>query len=279
MNAPPKKSSGHQASLFITLLLLAVYYVAVFRPLVEKERAQSGPFEAMQTRLRIAATNNPAISGLSDEVLVRMEESLRLSLTNLAQARERIAARHAPEPAVALQLAAPFRLIEYQNDLLGRGERLVALAAKQKVKLTSAVIAGLPEFTIDNPAPELLWGQLSLADGVLRAAVVAGMVSVERISMSRPLNHPAPAGAEQRLVEMPLRLEAVGGFDSIVRFLGVVLLDERGRAELKLPKVDGLPAATLQHILLRKESAKPPGTLRLTVEFRGFLQLKNGAAQ
>lgn len=278
MSAKPG-SSGHLASLFTTLLLLAVYYAAVFRPLVEKERAQVAPFEAMQTRLRIAATNNPAISGLSDEVLVRVEESLRLSLTNVAQARERIAARHAPEPAVALQLAAPFRLIEYQNDLLTRGDRLVALAAKQKVKLTPAVIAGLPEFTIDNPAPELLWGQLSLADGVLRAAVEAGMGSVERVSTGAPIHHPAPAASEQRLVELPLRLEAVGGFDAVTRLLGLVLLDERGRAELKLPKVDGLPAVTLQHILLRKETAKPPGTLRLTVEFRGFLQLKSGPGQ
>jgi hypothetical protein len=275
----PRKLARRQMSLFIAFVVLAVYYVAIYRPLSDKERAQAAPFEAMQARLRTAGTNNPAVSGLSDETLKGLEQSLLQSLTNLARAREVIAERYAPEPAIVTNLSRPFQLIDYQNDRLGRRDRLVGLAAERKVKLAPAVIAGLPEFTVENPGPELLWGQLSLADGMLRAAIEARVVSVEQLSMAAPVNHPTPASSEHRLVELPLRLEVVGTFDSVSRLLAIVLLDSKARAELKLTGVDGLPGATLQHILLRKETTQPPGNVRLAVEFRGFLRLPATGSQ
>jgi hypothetical protein len=130
----PRKLARRQMSLFIAFVVLAVYYVAIFRPLSKKERAQAAPFEAMQVRLRMAGTNNPAVSGLSDETLKGLEQSLLQSLTNLARAQAVIAERYAPEPAIATNLSRPFQLIDYQNDRLGRRDRLVSLAAERKVK-------------------------------------------------------------------------------------------------------------------------------------------------
>lgn len=269
----PRKPIGPQATLLVALLALAVYYVAVFRPLVEKEKAQAAPFEAMQARLRAAASNNPAISGLSDETLVRIEASLLESSNNLARARALVTARHAPEAPVALQLSRPFQLIDYQNERLRRIERLNSLAAERKASLAAGALAGLPEFTVENPAPELLWGQLSLADGLLRAALASGVASVEKIAAAAPVAHPGTPGSAERLVELPLRLEVVGGFDALTRLLGVALSDPDGRVGLKLPAVEGLPALTLGPFLLRKEAPAPTGALRLSVEFHGFLRL------
>ncbi len=271
----PRKPIGPQAGLLIALLVLASYYAAVFRPLVEKEKAQTAPFEAMQAKLRAAATNNPAISGLSDEILVRIEASLLESSNNLARARSLVSSRHAPEATITAQLSRPFQLIDYQNERLKRIERLNSLAAERKVALAPAAVAGLPEFTVENPTPELLWGQLSLADGLMRAALASGVASVEKIVAAAPVTHPVPASSAERLVELPLRLEVVGGFDAVTRLLAVALSEPAGRAGLKLPEVEGLPAVTLGPILLRKETATPAGALRLSVEFHGFLQLPN----
>jgi hypothetical protein len=269
----PRKPLAPQAVLALALAALALYYALVFRPMAEKERSLAAPFEAMKTRLRLAATNNPALSGLSDETLVRIEEALQRSLTNVARARGQVIQRHAPDTAISLQIVRPFQLIDYQNERLKRRDHLVNLGAKNKVKLAAAVPAGLPEFTVENPNPELLWGQLAVADGAVRAAIQAGLISVENVAVLAPVAHAPTPSAQHRLVELPVRLEAVGGFDALSRFLALTLLEAKEREALGLPAIDGLPGLTLQHIFVRKEGGAGPATVRLTVELRGFLRL------
>ena len=176
---------------------------------------------------------------------------------------------------IATNLARAFQLIDYQNERLNRGDRLINLAGQRKVKITPAVTAGLPEFTVENRRPELLWGQLALVDGVLRAAVEAGVQSIENVKMPEPVIHGGATNAPGRLVELPLRTELVGTFEAISRLLGILLLDEVGRQSLKLPRIDGLPGASLRHIVALKETTDQPGTLRVIVEFSGFLPLLN----
>jgi hypothetical protein len=263
----------------IALVVLALYYAAVFRPLAEKEEAQSKPFETMQAEIRAAATNNPAISGLSLTGLQQLQSSLRVSLTNAALARELISRRFAPEPLISTNLTRPFQLIDYQNERLSRGDRLINLAGRHKVRITPAVTAGLPEFTIENPMPELLWGQLALVDGVLRAAVEAGVQSIEDVRMPDPTNHLLSANAEGQLIEVPLRLEVVGTSESLRRWLAVVLLDAGDRAAVKLPAVEGLPGTCLQRILARKENTEQPGLIRVAAQFSGFLRVPRTPGQ
>jgi hypothetical protein len=265
--------SNRRISSAVTLVVLALYYAAVFRPLAERERAQSRPFEAMQAGIRAAATNNPAISGLSLESLEELEGSLRVSLTNTALAREFIARRFAPEPSIATNLLGTFRLFVYQNERLSRGDRLINLAAEKNVKIVPAVTAGLPEFTIENPMPELLWGQLALVDGVLRSAVEAGVKSIEDVRMPVPVNHAASANRTGQLLELPLQIELVGTSESLRRWLGMVLLSAENRADLKLPEIEGMPGACLHRLLTRKEDTTQPGLLRVKAELSGFLRL------
>lgn len=269
----PNRSTHRRLSATIALVVIALYYAAVYRPLAIREQDQSRPFERIQAELRAAATNNPAISGLSLEALTRLDASLRVSLTNAALARELIARRFAPEPTIASNLARNFQLIDYQNERLTRGDRLINLAGERKVKITPAVTAGLPEFTIENPLPELLWGQLAMMDGVLRAAVEAGVQSIEDVKMPDPVRHFTGASQPTRLVELPLRIELIGTSESIARWLGLVLLDAEGRAALKLPAVEGLPGVCLQRVLARKETTDAPGLVRLGAELNGFLHL------
>lgn len=267
------KQMNRRMGTTIVLVILALYYAAVFRPLAQKEEDQMAPFETVQGELRAAATNNPAISGLSLEPLQQLNESLRDSLTNTALARELISRRFASDPVIATNLNRAFQLIDYQNERLSRGDRLINLAGQRKVKITPAVTAGLPEFTIENPMPELLWGQLALMDGVLRAGVEAGLQSIEDVNMPEPVNHTFSARARSRLIELPLHVEVTCTAESLARWLGLVLLDSAGREAFKLPRVDGLPGACLHHIMARKESTDQPGLERVSVEFDGFLLL------
>jgi hypothetical protein len=272
MTSLPQPSS-RRWSVTIALAVIALYYAAVFRPLDQKEEAQVKPFETAYAQLRSAATNNPAVSGLSLDALHEVNAALRRSLTNTALARELISHRFAPEPVIATNLARTFQLIDYQNERLSRGDRLIHLADERKVKITPAVTAGLPEFTIENPMPELLWGQLALMDGVLRAAVEARVQIIEDVRMPAPVIHAAGNGPGRQLVELPLRVELVGGAESLARWLGIVLLDPEHRAGFELPAVEGLPGACLRHILARKETTDQPGLIRVTAEFSGFLEL------
>ncbi|MBI1178274.1 hypothetical protein GC207_12635 [bacterium] len=265
------KPSNRRMGVTVALVILALYYAVVFRPLAQKEEDQMKPFEQVQAQLKAAATNNPAISGLSLEPLRQLNDSLRASLTNTALARDLIARRFAPEPVIATNLSRTFQLIDYQNERLSRGDRLINFAGERKVKITPAVTAGLPEFTIENPMPELLWGQLALMDGVLRAAVEAGLQSIEDVDMPDPINHASPTSTHSRLIELPLHVEVTGTAEAVSRWLAMVLLDPAGREAYKLPKVEGLPGACLHHILARKENTDQPSINRVSVEFDGFL--------
>ena len=273
--SPARKHQQRRMSVTITLVLLALYYAAVYRPLAQKERDQAGPFATMQAQLLAAATNSPVIAGLDLQGLVQLDAALRRSLANTAAARNLIASRFAPEPMIATNLSRGFQLIDYQNERLNRGDRLINLAGQRKVKVSPAVTAGLPEFTVENRRPELLWGQLALFDGVLRAAVEAGVESIDVVTMPEPVIHGGATNAPAGLVELPLRAELVGNFDAITRLLGIMLLDETGRQSLKLPRIEGLPGASLRHIVARKEGTSQPGTVRLIAEFSGFLLLPN----
>lgn len=273
-----QKQASRRLSATVALVVIALYYAAVFRPLAQKERAQAEPVARAQAQLQAAATNNPAISGLSLEGLTRLNESLRASLTNTTLAEAMIVRRFEPEPIIATNLARTFQLIDYQNERLNRGDRLINLAAEHKVRITPAVTAGLPEFTVENPVPGLLWGQLAFMDGVLRAAVECGVQTIDDVRMKQPVAHPAATNATSRLMELPLRVEVLGTSEALTRWLGLVLLDAEGRAALKLPPVEGLPAACLQHILARKETTDQPGLVRVIAEFSGFLHLPPATA-
>lgn len=257
----------------VVLVILALYYAAVFRPLAQREADQLKPFETIQSELHSMGTNNPAVAGLSLEALQRLNSSLRGSLTNAFLARELIARRFTPEPAIVTNLSRTFQLIDYQNERLSRGDRLINFAGERKVKITPAVTAGLPEFTIENPTPELLWGQLALMDGVLRAAVAAGVQSIEDVKMPEPIGYAGQSVNRDRLMELPLRVEVTGTAEAVAKWFGIVLLDPAGREAYKLPKVEGLPGACLHHIMARKETTGQPSVERVTVEFDGFLML------
>jgi hypothetical protein len=272
MPITPKQAS-RRLSATVALVVVALYYAAVFRPLAQKEQDQEGPVGKAKAQLEAAASNNPAISGLSLDGLERLNESLRASLTNTALARSLLAERFAPEPVIATNLARTFQLIDYQNERLNRGDRLINLAGERKVKITPAVTAGLPEFTVENPVPGLLWGQLAFMDGVLRAAVECRVQAIEDVRMTPPVDHTTATNATTRLMELPLRVEVVGTAEALSHWLSLVLLDPPGRAAMKLPTVAGLPAAGLQRILARKETTDQPGLVRVIAEFSGFLHL------
>jgi len=273
------KQASRRLSATVALVVIALYYAAVFRPLGQKEQAQVAPVARAQAQLQAAATNNPAISGLALDGLERLNESLRTSLTNTALAREMMHRRFAPEPVIAANLARPFQLIDYQNERLNRGDRLINLAGERQVKITPAVTAGLPEFTVENPLPSLLWGQLAFMDGVLRAAVECRVQSIEDVRMSPPVDHAAGTNIQFRLMELPLRVEVVGTAEALGRWLGVVLLDAEARGALKLPPVAGLPAATLPRMLARKETTDQPGLVRVIAEFSGFLHVRSANSE
>jgi hypothetical protein len=261
-------------SLGFAFAILLVYYLLVFRPLVQKERAQIEPFEIVQAELLKIATNNAAVSGLSLSSLEQLEKTLRASIATSATARSYVIDRFASEPSIATNLTRTFQLIDYQNERYKRATSLEAMAQKKGVKIAPAVMAGLPEQTTDTRRRELLWAQLGLVDAVLRTAVEVGVTSLDNVRVPEPVIYPPANDSDIQLVEVPVRVEMSGDWFEITRTLGVLLHDAAARKELNLPVLEGLPGMSLRSIIARKSPPESPGTIQLDVEFSGFLNVR-----
>lgn len=262
-------------SLGVGLGILIAYYLLVFRPLVQEERAKIGPFEDVQAELAEIAENNPAISGLSFGALNEIESKLRQSLINSSEARNLIDKRYAPEPAIATNLVRAWQLIDYQNERSKRSAALGSLAQTKNVKIFPAVTAGLPELTADTERERenLLWAQLGLVDAVMKTAVEGGVTSLDSVGVPEPIIYPAGNKSETQLIEIPIRVEFSGNWEEITRTLGTLLLEEKDRKKLGLPDLEGLPGMSLRHIIARKSPPEGPSTIQLEVEFSGFISV------
>lgn len=262
-------------SLGVGLAILIAYYLLVFRPLVQEERAKIEPFEDIQAELAKIAEYNPAISGLSLKALNEIETKLRQSLINSAEARNLINERYAPEPAIATNLARAWQLIDYQNERSKRSAALGSLAQAKNVKILPAVTAGLPELTADTERgrENLLWAQLGLVDAVLKTAVEAGVTSLDSVLVPEPIIYPASNKSGTQLIEIPIRVEVSGNWEEMTRTLGALLLEETDRKKLGLPDLEGLPGMSLRHIVARKSPPEGPSTIQLEVEFSGFISV------
>ncbi len=269
-----QRQSRKRISLGLALAILVVYYLLVFRPLVQEEKAQVEPFEVAQEELLKIAQYNPAVTSLSLLSLNQLETSLRQSISNSVAARTYLAGRYALDPAIATNLTRTFQLSDYQIERYKRATFLEAWARTNLVTIKPAVMAGLPEQTTDTRRKELLWAQLGLVDAVLRTAVEVRVTSLDNVRVPEPIFYPPAKESDTQLVEVPVRVEMSGDWHEITQTLGMLLLGEADRKKLNLPSLEGLPGMSLRHIIARKSPPDGPSTIQLDVEFSGFFNVR-----
>jgi hypothetical protein len=171
------------------------------------------------------------------------------------------------------QVAAPFRLVDYQNERSKQLDTLSKLAKQQGVTLEPGVLAGLPEHTADITQPELLWPGLSMISGVLNIALQCKVSAIHSLSASFVLTNTPVFGPGLLAVdELPFEVELTGPAEKVACMLQALPLrgEEMKAAGLGQPPPDKGPVL-IDRLVLRKQSPERPDEVRLYLRATAFV--------
>jgi hypothetical protein len=187
-------------------LVLAAYYSFVFLPLSRRAEKLDDPVQKAWQKLSISLdqTNTHTIDFL--HITNQLGET-RQALLILENAKQQATSRLQLGAAVRTRMHSDFVLVEYANERSREVEELGNLAKQAQVTIEPAVFANYPEYTADVRQPALLWGALSLTDGLLRMAVRCKVTAIHSLETPPVLTNAPPTNAIERLAEIPLHLE------------------------------------------------------------------------
>ncbi|MEK7685290.1 MAG: hypothetical protein AAB466_07710 [Verrucomicrobiota bacterium] len=267
-----KQKQHLQRLLILSGLCLALYYVAVYRPLAQRAEALDEPLTSLWRQLATANLQNDPAGGVD---LVAASQNLRQARTWLAAMNRQsgqIEARIALEAEIRSRMKAPFQLVDFQNERQLRIEQLSQLAKQNQVALEPTVLAGLPEFNTETKEPALLWGQLGFASHLLRTAIQCKVPSIKTLHLPSSQSYPARGASQDALEEIPLHLELSGPMNVISKFLLSLPLRAEEIKVHSLPEAaPAKPAMFLDRFLLRKQSPDKAEEVSLTVRVCGFI--------
>ncbi|MBM3879799.1 MAG: hypothetical protein FJ387_08780 [Verrucomicrobia bacterium] len=260
------------SAILLLTLLLAAFYVAVFRPLRSRAATLDAPLQALWQEYLATNRACAACVGLGPEFLGERRAQLTAAATNLAATVQWARGRMALPDPIRDVMDEPFRLIEFLNERQNLGEQLGRLAKQKGVTLAPGALGGLPEYSIDLPEPALLWPRLYMATQLLLTAIHCQVGTVSALTQLPAETHRSAAGGVGFLEAMPMRLELVGPAEALHRFL--MSLPGRGPelAGVALDQVlTNKPAFYFEQFLLRKSAPTRPQEGQLEVTVRGFV--------
>src|SRR5688572_6519273 len=161
-----------------TGLAIALFYVAVYRPLSYRADALDLPLAAAFSKLSTNSLSGFAVDASTPTNVQHSLARARLALTNLARAEKAILERIRPGPALRARLEEPFQLIDYLNDRQQRLEKLDQLAKERRVSVPAEVWASVPEYAADEKNASTLWIQLFVTEQLLGTAIRAGVSNI-----------------------------------------------------------------------------------------------------
>lgn len=251
---------------------LAAYYAFVFLPLAHRSKALDQPIEVSWRRLAASIDQTNAITLDFAQITNQLRET-RQALTLLDGAKQRAIERLRLPPEVRRLLAAPFELVEYQNQRSKEIDDLLRRAGQLKVKFDPGVLAGLPEHTAETRDPALLWAALALTDQVLQTALNCKVLAIHSLEVpvswtNRPANPEADAWAQ-----VPVQIEFTAPAGSAANVIESLPL--RG------PELEsrGLPAASsdkmpmfIDKLVIRKQNPAKLDEVRVWLRAVGCIQ-------
>src|SRR5260221_6988466 len=178
----------------IPLAGLGLVLYSLFFALTVARRAESldSPLEKDWRKLLMAIdqTNSTTLD------LTRLTNQLndtRDALAQVEKTRQEAASRLELSADLKSRMAAPFQLVDYQNERSKQIDTLDKFAKDQKVEVDPAVYAGFPEHTIDTVDPSLLWPALALTDKLLGTAIRCKVTAIHSLEVPLAMtNYPSP---------------------------------------------------------------------------------------
>ena len=256
-------------------LVLALFYLAVYRPLARRAAELDAPLlrvwsELVSVSLPSKRGDETDLPGISDAL-----DRVRRSLTDVETMRNIVAGRIALDPATRERMEQPFQLIEFQNERQIRLEQLTRAAAQRKVTIAPAVARGFPEYPGDRMPRVLLWAQLAFVHHLVWNAIEAPAAGIASVQMLPPQVF-SGSGTNQAevLVELPIQIELTAPAAAIQRFLETLPLRADEIKARGLP--DSLPTKPvlfIQHLLMRKVDRDKTDLVQLDLTASGFVFL------
>lgn len=251
-------------------LVLAAYYFLVYLPMQQKAAGFDAPLKKDWAKLCAALDQTNAVT-LNFRQLTNQLSETRQALTALESARQKVINRLELGPAVRSRLNAPFQLVEYENERSQEIDQLSAMAKDQKVTLDPAVLAGLPDYTVDVLQPNLLWPALSLADGLLRTVLSSNAVALHSLQVPLLLTN-SFADAPSHWTEVPMQVEFTAPAPGLLRILQSLPLRAEEARAAGLPPLPGNKAPLfIDGLILKKQSPDKPDELRVWLRLVGFV--------
>ncbi len=250
---------------------LAAYYFLVFLPLGHRSAELDQPLEQTGRDLAFALgkTNLPVLDAPAiAHQLQQTEQSLAALQATVHQAGQRLQL----SADVQARMRAQFQLVDYQYERQIEMDDLGRLAAKHKVKLEPAVLAGFPEHTADVKNPWLLWAKLELLHHLLTTAVDNQVTAVHALRVSSRRTEPARAESTRKLIAVPLDLELTGSMTNVTRFLRSLPLRAEELKAAGLPEAAASkPPLFIDRLLMLKHAPGQPDEVSLSLQVTGFV--------
>jgi hypothetical protein len=252
-------------------LVLAAFYFLVFVPMQQRAASFDLPLQKDWEKLCAALEQSPKINTINFRQLTNQLAETRQALTLLDSARQKVITRLELGPMVRARMSAPFQLVDYENERSQELDQLARLAKEQQVSLDPAVLAGLPEHTVDVQQPSLLWAALSFTDGLLRTALSSNVVALLSLQVPLALTN-SPTDTPARWTEIPLQLEFTASAAGALRLLQSLPLrpEEASAAGMRELPANKAPLF-LDGLILKKQSPDRPDELRVWLRLVGFV--------
>lgn len=252
-------------------LALVAIYLFGFLPLDQRAKKQKEPLAKAGRTLATALgqTNSTTLDFVS---ITNQLAVTRSAFAALESARKQAAARSDLGEALRERMAAPFQLVDYENERGRQQGQLRQLAAQRKVTLAPAVLDGFPSHTFAVAEPTLLWAELALIEGLLTTAVNCHVGTIHSINVPATLTN-APALTERRAItEVPMQIEFTASASALAQFLKCLPFRAE---ELKSAGLPGgstnKPALFVDRLMVRKQTPEKPEEVRASVRVVGFV--------
>jgi len=253
-------------------LALVAYYLFFYMPLSRRAASLDEPLQ--KTWRKLAASIDQTNATTLD--LARLTNQLsqtREALTVVENTKKEAAQRLELSPAIKAKMAAPFQLVDFQNERSKEIDELDKQAKDQKITVDPSVYAGFPEHTIDTADPALLWPALALTQDLLGTAIRCQVSAIH--SLDAPVvgtNAPSPPEAYGRWDQISLQIEFTASADNAARLVGSLPLraDELRAAGLPASSPDKVPLF-VDRLIVKKQSPEKPDEVRVWLQAVGFV--------
>ncbi|HRT09632.1 MAG TPA: hypothetical protein P5233_14730 [Candidatus Paceibacterota bacterium] len=251
---------------------LALLYGLVYLPLAREARAIDDPVEKAWKKLAAALGQTNATT-LDFLFITNQLNETRQAIAHLAEARKAAEDRFQLPGPLRERLAAPFQLVEYQNELSKYLDDLSRRAKEQKITVDPLVFSGFPEHTADMQDPAMLWAALAFTGDLLDTALRCKVTALHALDARVQRVDPMLAGSTGRWVEIPIEVEFTAPAASATSFVQSLPRRVEEILAAQLPEAPpGKSPLLIENLIIRKQTPEQPEEVRIWLRAIGFVR-------